>query len=769
MTTIQYAPAGPIAAAFHASDAFVRGLKGPIGCLAGDTLVVTEQGPVRIDSVIPSMRVLSYDKISGQFLFVPTSASFPKGRDELYRVLTTHGEWRGAGHHRVLCDDGTYQQVRDLRPGQSLPQCSQAQIQTSFSSPPLSSLIGALRSRQTNASYPGHCGLLSHLYDLLLLLLVDYVQVFVPSHYGVPTPYMVSSGSTHTHRGQPFAPRPTTGFVPPLGRLLGGINYDGEALFSHISESIRLFLQSPWMVIRRGLESLVHKTYINSLDNGAIISVNRCEAQEEYWDLQVPNTNNYVTVDGTIHHNSGKSVTCAMDLVAHALAQPRGDDGWARSRAIIVRNTFPELKSTTIKTWLDWFPEDVFGKVRWDVPITHKLSLGDKREFEAVFLALDRPSDVDKLMSLETTWIWLNEVRTLPKDVLDSATGRVGRYPSPKTGVGAYHPCLIMDTNPPDDDHWYAKLERGEVSEDDLEREVSLDDWEFFQQPSGLSPHAENLNWLNQDRDSLKLPIDHPDRLARGRQYYTRLIAGKSKNWVKIYVEAENGATTSDRPVFPEYNDNIHASKHVLVANSRLPLYLAWDFGLTPACVIFQNAPSGQLRVLDEVLISEGTSGLEQFIDNKVAPFLAGKYPGYRIISLHDPAGVQRSQANEVTCRQVLKQKGLNPSSVSTNLFAPRRDAVAYFLSRLIDGQPAFMMSSTIKFLRKALNGDYKYRRVNVPGEERFKDVPDKTMSSHIAEALGYGCIHFHNPGRAQKAARVPQRSQYRPTTSAGY
>jgi hypothetical protein len=466
---------------------------------------------------------------------------------------------------------------------------------------------------------------------------------------------------------------------------------------------------------------------------------------------------------------SGKSIACIMDMMMHALKQPAGNDGWARSRVVIVRNTFPELKSTTIKSWLEWFDEETFGRVKWDSPITHKLLLGPKRELEAVFLAIDRPDDVSKLLSLETSWLFLNEVKTLPKAVLDAATGRVGRFPSPKSGVGAFHPCVIADTNPADDDHWVARLERGETFVDEEGIEIPMDGWEFFRQPSGLSDEAENLNWLNQNAESLKLPLNHPDRLATGRQYYTRLVAGKSKGWASVYVEGKNGATTSDRPVFPEYNDNIHTSKVVLNANPKLPLYLAFDFGLTPACAIFQIAPSGQLRVLDEVLITEGTSGLKQFIDNKLHPFLLSKYQGYKMISLHDPAGVQRSQANEVTCRQILKQEGLNPSAVSTNLFGPRREAVAFYLTRLIDGKPALILSSTIKVLRKALNGDYKYKRVNVPGEERYRDEPDKNMSSHIAEAFGYGCIHFHNPGRADKQIRVPRTSPYKPTSVAGY
>jgi hypothetical protein len=454
---------------------------------------------------------------------------------------------------------------------------------------------------------------------------------------------------------------------------------------------------------------------------------------------------------------SGKSVACCMDIMMHALKQAPGYDGVARSRVVIVRNTFPELKSTTIKTWLDWFPEETFGKIRWDSPITQTLNLGPNRVLEAMFLACDRPDDVKKLLSLETSWVWLNEVRELPKAILDAASGRVGRYPSARSGAGVYHPCVVMDTNPPSDDHWYYTVAE----------EQHPDEWDFFRQPGGLATDAENLDWLNQTPETMMLPLGHENRRWQGRQYYERLQSGKASEWVKVYVNAEYGNISDGRPIFPEFNDNVHVAKTELKGYPGLTLYLGFDFGLTPACVIFQVSARGQLRVLDEA-IGEGV-GLVRFLDTQVKPLLALKYPGYKIISLHDPAGIQRSQADEVTCRQILKLHKLNPSSVSTNLFTPRREAVAYFLTRLIDGEPAFIVSPTVKRLRKGLNGDYKFRRVAVPGEARYQDTPDKNMSSHVCEALGYGCIHFHNPVQAQTQRRIPRVTSYRPALRSGY
>jgi hypothetical protein len=425
-----------------------------------------------------------------------------------------------------------------------------------------------------------------------------------------------------------------------------------------------------------------------------------------------------------------------MEIVLRALAQKPGPDGIRRSRWAVIRNSYPELKSTTIRTWTDWFKPELFGKVRWDTPISHKLRLANDCEVEVLFLALDKPDDAKKLLSLELTGAWLNEARELPKAVLDAVTGRVGRFPSMRDG-GATWSGVIMDTNPPDDDHWWYRLA-------EEERPAGF---EFFRQPSGLSPRAENVK---------NLPAN----------YYGRLIAGKPQDWVKVYVEAQYGSVADGKPVYPEFNDQIHVSQVPLQPYRGLPLYLGWDFGLTPACSFNQVSSRGQFRVLNE-LTSEDM-GLTRFVNDIVKPFIAMTYPDMKILSLIDPGGAQRAQTDERTCRDILKAAGLHPSVAYTNNFTARREAVANYLTRLVDGEPAFLLSPTCKVIRKGMNGDYKFKRVQVPGEDRFKDEPDKNFSSHVCESVQYVALHTIGP-RTSANKRPVRRSTYSPVASVGY
>ncbi len=194
---------------------------------------------------------------------------------------------------------------------------------------------------------------------------------------------------------------------------------------------------------------------------------------------------------------SGKSVACSIEIFRRALMQEKDKNGKRKSRWAIIRNTNPQLRTTTIKTWLDWFPENEWGKFMWSVPYTHFITQADL-EMEVIFLALDRPEDVKKLLSLELTGVWVNEAREIPKSIIDACTMRVGRYPSVKDGAATWS-GVICDTNSPEEDHWWSIMS-GEVPVPDhitLEESrmlVKPDNWRFFTQPSGMLEEKDEDN-----------------------------------------------------------------------------------------------------------------------------------------------------------------------------------------------------------------------------------------------------------------------------------
>lgn len=449
---------------------------------------------------------------------------------------------------------------------------------------------------------------------------------------------------------------------------------------------------------------------------------------------------------------SGKSVGCCWEIWTRATEQRATVDGIRKSRWIVTRNTYGELTSTTIKTWLDWFPEERFGKMVFGAPITQMCRWscedGSKVELEMLFLALDRPEHVKKLLSLDVTGGWMNEAREQPKAILDALTGRVGRYPRAEDG-GATWSGVIMDTNSPDDDHWWY----------DLAETNCPPEFKFFSQPAGDSEEAENLDWLLQTPESMAFPCGHPERRARGHLYYSRLKAGKTGEWVKVYVKGQYGTVHDGKPVYgEEWNDTLHVKEIYPIQGIKLVIGI--DFGLTPAAVFTQVDARGRLLVLDEIV---GTDmGFRQFLENALIPYLMTNYAVWwakkddMILLIGDPAGDQRAQSDEKSCFQEARAKQLRIRAAKSNAWLPRRGAVAWYLSRLTGGQAAFLLDPACGVLRKGFNGGYKYRRIQVTGDERFTDEPDKNKYSHPQDALQYAAMESGGI-QAITAANQPQ------------
>ncbi len=407
---------------------------------------------------------------------------------------------------------------------------------------------------------------------------------------------------------------------------------------------------------------------------------------------------------------SGKSVACVAELVRLASQQAPFPDGTARTRALVVRNTYPELRDTTLKTFEDWVPS---GWREWRATdktyVVHIPGLGHPCECEVMFRSLDKPDDIKKLLSLELTFAWLNENREIPKAVFDMVQGRIGRYPSKRDG-GPTRFCLICDTNPPDDDHYLYRIFE----------ELKPEGFAKFHQPSGTSPAAENID---------NLPVG----------YYERLMLGKTEEWVKIYIHGQYGYVQDGKPIYPEFQHSVHVSPEFLVPSPDLDVVVGIDFGLTPAATFWQQTPAGQWRAYDELVTDDmGAARFAELLGKKIRR----DYRTNTVRFWGDPAGEQRAQTDERTPFDILAAAGIDALPAPTNDYMLRREAVARHLVRLgMDGRPGMLISPRCKTLVKGMSGRYQYKRLKVSGDERYRDSPDKDKYSHVCESAQYAMV----------------------------
>ena len=437
---------------------------------------------------------------------------------------------------------------------------------------------------------------------------------------------------------------------------------------------------------------------------------------------------------------SGKSYACCAEIFKRAIQQkPSPRDGIKYSRFVIVRNSYPMLKTTTLKTWLELFPEHIYGAVRHSPPITHHIKLPSREgaagiDLEVIFLALDQPKDVRKLLSLEVTGGWINEARELPKSIVDGLTHRVGRYPVKEDGGPTWR-GVILDTNPCDDDHWIYRLSEKEPPKGRFA-------WKFFRQPPGVfeakdvpdeMPEAQGYVfaagkwWKTNDK------AENLNNLPVG--YYEQLLGGKNIDWIRCYAEGKFTYVQEGKPVWSEYDDASMVDDCQVLDGE--PIQIGLDFGLTPAAVFAQRTPKGVWNVLHELVTFD--MGLERFctlLKEDINRF----FPKHELSIWGDPAGMQRDQIFENTSFDHLKNvHGLFAKPTATNDFRTRREALAMPMSRLIDNKPGFRVDRKCVRLRKSLSGGYHFKRVAIgAGQERFRDTPNKNEHSHIGDAAGY-------------------------------
>ena len=112
---------------------------------------------------------------------------------------------------------------------------------------------------------------------------------------------------------------------------------------------------------------------------------------------------------------SGKSSGCMWDLFFNAAEQTPDENGVRHSRYAVIRATYPQLKSSTVKTFIEWFKDKI--TVTYGNPITARLNMdlddGTRVNTEFMFVAVGDEVDAEKLRSWEFTGAWVNPAARL--------------------------------------------------------------------------------------------------------------------------------------------------------------------------------------------------------------------------------------------------------------------------------------------------------------------------------------------------------------------
>ena len=466
------------------------------------------------------------------------------------------------------------------------------------------------------------------------------------------------------------------------------------------------------------------------------------QATQTMWDMM--QSDKYVRVlAGPV--GSGKSVCASHELMKMAMMQEPNEKGERKTRSLIVRNTADQLKSTTMKTFFDWFPPGEWGTYIASQNKTYfvnqRLPDNTLMKAEFMFIALDTPDDVRKALSLEATFLWGNEWRELHPDVCDGLLMRLRRYPSGKDG-GPTRSCALFDTNMPDQDSWHFE-----------QMENPPQNWSVHIQPPAVYSPDEYVARFGTE------PVDEPVRDGVGDEwvknpeadnmdnldplYYPDIIPGKSQDFVNVYLRCKYGRSLAGTPVYDKsFNEAFHVASQPLrrlaaSATHEYPIVVGIDFGRTPAAIFKQRDARGRVLTLSEVACTDNENmGIETFIRLKLTPHVHEKYAGCELLCAPDPAGFMKQQLNEVTLVDALKNAGYACIKPPSNKPDYRIQAVERLLAQQIDGEALYLIDpNECPMLLRGFKYGYRYKKKR---GGQLENSPEKNEFSHIHDANQY-------------------------------
>lgn len=434
---------------------------------------------------------------------------------------------------------------------------------------------------------------------------------------------------------------------------------------------------------------------------------------------------------------SGKSTGCIMDLLLNAMKQKPDANGVRHSRYFVIRATYPQLKSSTIKTFIEWFKDKL--TLIYDSPIKGKIKYdlddGTSLDMEILFIAITDEADAEKLRSWEFTGGWVNEAHEVPEYLVSPILlERTNRYPSKRAG-GAVCPQIICDYNAVPTDHWlYQWVE---------EKKPSY--LSFYKQPPAVFKNADGSYRTNPEAENLE---------NLSEDYYLHICETAPKEVINTDLMNNYGERKAGKPVYKDFDDEEHTAITDIKPPRGVHVIIGLDQGLTPAAAFTYQAIDGTLVVFDEITTED--CSLQEFAEERLWPMINVKYPWIKdnFTCIIDPAAAQRSMNDAKAGQDILKEAGLPVKLAKSNSATERREAVTHFLLR----KGKFKLNPCCHVLRRGFISDYKYEEKRSVGGVEYKDKPEKNEYSHVHDALQYAAMEYVGRKRRNTFNRRPSK-----------
>ena len=487
---------------------------------------------------------------------------------------------------------------------------------------------------------------------------------------------------------------------------------------------------------------------------------------------------------------SGKTVGSIYKIVRHSAVDfPICRDGVVHVRWAAIRDTYREMAKTALASWLEAFPKggpytasdkDAFSGGQ-DRPVKHVLEFDVLRNWyvakgawgkrqtkvrlEMEFGAIGEQNLDSFFKGYEISGGWLNECDLVHEDAAGKAYGRTRPYPpradimewegerlgwitDPDSGVETINVPRVVcgDYNPPDESNWTYKRH--------IEEPEKWPGYNFFQQPSGLSPQAEN-------------------RIGKTRHQYEeeeRQFGGPDAPEARRNVHGMYAPKASGTVIFSRFNILKNRADQPLPIVPELPFYIGMDAGGRPAAGIGQFMPNGQFRAQREVVSDPSmVTGPGRFAEN-IMEVLLRDYRGMRCGGAWaDPsswygADKVRGELAWVETVTLALQIPINPTA--SNDLGSRFESVDWYLADIDANTPRLLIDPVCKYTIRGFVSQYQLTKHSTLGKTDSLEV-EKNEYSHVMEAWQYLLFGYRGPTAVKKSAAqlgrpanvVPMRS----------